>query len=72
MLTLLKLLAGFLPFLNALIDWWKRREEKEEARVVVTAEVAKAEAEAQHEAAQIIAEHRDPDDAVRRLERGTF
>lgn len=72
MLSLLKLLAGLLPFLNTLADWFKRREEKAEARVVVGAEVAKAEAEATREAAVIVAEHRAHDATAQRLDKGTF
>lgn len=66
--SLTSLLALLAPIVNLFTGWQARRE----ARKVVTAEIAKEEAEATVEAATIVAENREPSDAIDRLDRGTF
>jgi formylmethanofuran dehydrogenase subunit E len=70
--TAIKLLLSLLPILQYAFNWFKRRQEKEEARVAVEAEIKSKEAEKTREAARIIAESRPDDDASKRLHKGDF
>lgn len=72
MATILKLLLSLLPVLQYAFTWFKRRQEKEEARVAVEAEIKAREADKTREAALIIAESRPDDDASKRLHKGDF
>lgn len=72
MLNILSLLSSLFKFLEGFMGWFRERQMKEDAKIVVGAEVATAEAEATREAAVIISEHREPSDAGKRLSNGTF
>lgn len=68
----LSALVSLVPFLSKILDLFEGWRVRREAREIAGAEVVQAEAKATREAAKIIAEHRDPNDAAQRLDKGTF
>ncbi len=71
-MNLLRFLFAALPFVNAIVNIYRRWQERKEARQAAEAAIITENAPRERKAAEIVAERRDPDDAVERLRDGKF